>query len=287
MRVAHLILVHAYPKMLERLVNRLQYPDADIYIQLDKKADIRQFKNLQYNDNVFFVENRVKTEWGNYSIVEATLAGFKHILDTQIPYSHINLLSGQDYPLRPLVEFHAFLAKNLDRSFMHSLSLAGDEWEDGKDRLVKYSLGDYRFKGKYILQAIANRVLPPRKVPGGIMLYGRSQWITVTPECALYTINYIAHNRKVKRYLRMTWAVDELFFQSILMNSPLKNKLINDNLRYIEQFGANRPVIFKACDLEKLKASGKFFARKFEDEIDTEIYDLLDVEIDFKKEQLF
>jgi hypothetical protein len=284
MRVAHLILVHAYPKMLERLVNRLQYPDADIYIQLDKKADIKQFKNLQYKGNVVFVENRIKTEWGNYSIVEATLTGFRHILDTQIPYSHINLLSGQDYPLRPIQEFHAFLAENLDRSFMHSLSLAGDEWQDGKQRLVKYSLGDYGFKGRYILQSIANWILPPRKVPGGIMPYGRSQWITITPECARYAINYIANNPKVKQYLRMTWAVDELFFQTILMNSPLKDKLRNDNLRYIEQYGAYRPVIFTAYDLEKLRASGKFFARKFDDEIDTEIFDLLDVEIDFKNE---
>ncbi|MGZ3756383.1 MAG: beta-1,6-N-acetylglucosaminyltransferase [Mucilaginibacter sp.] len=287
MRIAHLILVHAYPKMLERLVSRLRYAEADIYIQLDAKADIKQFESLQYNCNVVFVENRVKTEWGNYSIVEATLAGFKHILNTQIPYSHINLLSGQDYPLRPIAEFHAFLAENSDRSFMHSLSLAGDEWEDGKDRLVKYSLGDYGFKGRYILQAIVNRILPPRKVPEGIMPYGRSQWITITPECARYVISYIATNPRVKKYLRMTWAVDELFFQTILMNSPLKDKLINNNLRYIEQFGANRPVIFTAGDLEKLRASGKFFARKFDDEIDTEIYDLLDAEIGFRKHEVF
>ena len=32
----------------------------------------------------------------------------------------------------------------------------------------------------------------------------------------------------------MTWGVDELVFQTVLLNSPLKDKVINNHLRYIK-----------------------------------------------------
>ncbi len=281
MKIAHLILAYNYPVMLERLVRRLQHEEADIYIQLDKKAPIENFAHLENINNVCFVKNRIKTEWGDYSIIEATIAGFNSILESGIAYSHINLLSEQDYPLRPINQFHEFLSANTDKTFMHSLSIADDEWEDGKVRLLKYSLGDYNIPGKYTLQVIANRFLPNRKIPGNLKPYGRSQWITITPECARYAIDYIKTKPKLKRFFRMTWAVDEVFFQIILVNSALNDKLVNDNLRHIEQYGANRPKIFTINDAGTLITSGKFFARKFDDNVDTAIYDRLDAEIGY------
>jgi hypothetical protein len=276
MKVAHLILAHAYPQMLERLVKKLLHPSADIYIQLDKKTDMLAFAHLATIENVQFVDKRIKTEWGDYSLVEATLTGFKYILDTGLTYSHINLLSGQDYPIRPLDEFHDFLVRNLDTSFIKAVDLRGDEWPDGKDRLIKYSLGDYRLPGKYKWQTLANKFLPRRQLPASLIPYGRSQWLTITPECAQYAIGVIQNDAALRRYFRMTWAVDEIFFQTILFNSPLKEKLINDNLRYIEQFGAKRPNIFTLKDAPKLIASGCFFARKFDDEADMLVYEALD-----------
>jgi hypothetical protein len=276
MKLAHLILAHKNPVMIERLVRRLHHQDADVYIQLDLKANIDDYKHLEAIGHVWFVGNRVKTEWGNYSIIQATINGFQHILQTGIAYSHINLLSGQDYPLKPIEEIQQFLFANTGKTFMHSLSIDDNEWPDGKLRIAKYSLGDYNIPGKYRLNSLLNALLPPRKPPYGLKPYGRSQWLTITPECAQYCIDYIKTKPRLRRFFRMTWAVDEVYFQTILENSPLRHKIVNDNLRYIEQEGPNRPNIFTLADGKKLLASGKLFARKFDTEVDEAIFDYLD-----------
>jgi hypothetical protein len=276
MRLAHLILAHHKAQQLERLVKRLNHTDADIYIQLDKKANYQDFKFIADNNNVWFVDKRIKTGWGDYSIIEATLAGMQYILDSGKEYSHINLMSGQDYPLRPNEEIHKFLFANPRKSFIHSLSIADDEWPDGKVRITKYSLGDTSLPGKYRLQTLVNLVFRKRKIPYGLKPYGRSQWMTITPEAVRYTIDYLKIKPKLKLFFKLTWAVDEIFFQTILFNSPLKGKMVNDNLRYIDMHGANRPTIFTIAHADELLGSGKFYARKFDTDVDSSILDHLD-----------
>src|SRR5471030_579261 len=111
MKLAHLILAHNEPKQLERLVTRLAHPDATVYIHLDKKTDIIPFAHLKEYENVVFVKDRVKVYWGTYNIVDATLNGFKEIISSGHRYDHINLLSGQDYPLKSQQHIHDFLSQ--------------------------------------------------------------------------------------------------------------------------------------------------------------------------------
>jgi len=262
--------------MLQRLIQSLHNADADIYIQLDAKANIQDFAQLETMGNVWFVKQRVTTGWGNYSIIQATLNGFNYILQTGKNYSHLNLLSGQDYPIKPIAQIQQFLFANADKTFLSSFSIADGEWLHGNTRIAKYSFGDYNFPGKYQLQNIINKLLPNRKPPYHLKPYGRSQWLTITPECAEYAINYLAARPRLKHFFRMTWAVDEVFFQTILENSPLKDTLVNDNLRYIDQDGGNRPTIFTIANADMLMASEKLFARKFDLDVDKEIYDYLD-----------
>ena len=66
-----------------------------------------------------------------------------------------------------------------------------------------------------------------------------------------------------------------MFFHTILLNSPFKHEIVNDNKRYID-FDDSHPTILTAKDYEKLKRSGKLFARKFEPKVDKEILDKLD-----------
>ena len=279
MRTAYLILAHKDPELLERLVNKLSNADADIYIQLDNKANINEFSSLSNIKNTFFIDKRIDTVWGNYSIIEATLNGFKQILSTGKSYTHINLLSGQDYPLKPVTEIQKFLFANSDKTFMHLLSINDNEWLQGKERIIRYSFGDFKLPGKYGFQRLANNILPKRRLPLKLKAYGGSQWLSITPECALYAINFLKKNPKLKRFFRATWAIDEIFFQTILMNSPLKGKLVNDSLRFIEQYGNSRPTIFTINDAGRLLNSGKFFARKFDRDVDTQILDQLDAAI--------
>jgi hypothetical protein len=74
----------------------------------------------------------------------------------------------------------------------------------------------------------------------------------------------------------MTWAVDEVFFQTILCNSPLKDTIVNDNLRYIALQPDFRPVVYTMSDAPTLASCGKFYARKFDLNKDAAIFDYLD-----------
>jgi hypothetical protein len=74
---------------------------------------------------------------------------------------------------------------------------------------------------------------------------------------------------------------DEIFFQTIILNSSFARRAVNDNLRYIEwkDPDAGSPAILRKSDFQKLASSSKLFARKFDMTVDTEVLDFIDREI--------
>jgi len=176
MRLAHLILAHGNPSQLERLVKRLMCTHTDIYIHLDGKSNIDEFVQLERLDNVFFIKNRTVITWANYSMVKATLDSFEEILKRGIVYSHLNLLSGQDYPLKSAAAIQRFFLANADKSYMRSRQVE-EEWQESMSRFDLYSLGEYNFPFKFALQSLLNRFLPKKKLPMGLKPYGFSQWL--------------------------------------------------------------------------------------------------------------
>ncbi|TSJ40757.1 glycosyl transferase [Mucilaginibacter corticis] len=283
MRLAHLILAHGSKSQLERLVKRLVYPNTDIYIHLDAKSDMAEFADLEKLDGVSFIKKRTGIKWGDYSMVTATLISFEEILKSGNEYSHINLLSGQDYPLKSAATIQKFLFANTGKSFIKHLSIF-DEWQESKSRITMYNLGDYNFPLKFKIQDFLNKFLPDRKMPLGLKPYGFSQWITITPECVAYSLDYLKKHRAARRSFRLIWAVDEIIFQTILMNSPLKDKVVNDHLRYIKfKRGASRPNTLTMADAKLLVDSGKFYARKFDPNVDSEILNYLDAAAEKEK----
>jgi hypothetical protein len=276
MKLAHLILAHNRPKQLERLVSRLQHPNADVYVHLDAKTDIKDFEYLQKTCSVIFVTKRSKVCWGTYSLVQATLDGMQQIIQSGVVYSHINLLSAQDYPLQSAEYIHHFFSNHIGRSFMDSPKI-GEEWKDGVYRVENYNFGDYKFPGHYLLQYMVNVSRIKKKMPHHMVPYGRSQWLTLTPECAAYVLNYLQVFPQVKRYFRMSFAPDEFIFQTILNNSGLRHTLVNDNLRYIDFPAGNlHPVTLTTANAVALATCGKLYARKFNADADPFILNYLD-----------
>ena len=70
-------------------------------------------------------------------------------------------------------------------------------------------------------------------------------------------------------------------FQTIIMNSPFKDKVVNDNLRYIVWPSAfdSSPINVVKSDFPKLKTSPQLFARKFDMTMDCEVMDMIDQQI--------
>ena len=263
MKIAHLILAHNHPLQLERLINKISSENSDIYIHLDKKTNFREFKYLSKINNVFFINKRISINWGGYSMLEATFKSFEEILATNKLYSHINLLSGQDYPIRNINFFENYLFENLENSYINYRSI-NNEWKIAGNRFTKYFLSDYKFPGSWRIELLINKILPKRKIPNNLEPYGFSQWIVITPKCVIYVLNFIKENKRIRDFFKLSFAPDETLIHTILLNSDLKNNIINDNLRYIE-FDEKKlhPEILTIKDADKIMSSGKFFARKF------------------------
>ena len=274
MKIAHLILVHQNPLQLQRLIKRLTHDNANFYIHVDSKTEISSFLFLA-SQNVKFISKRVSVQWGAYSMVQATVNGLAEIL-LDDKYDYINLMSGQDYPLKPTAAIHHFFEQNPNKAFMHSLSVE-NEWQEAIPRLTRYHLANFNFSGKYTLENWLNKWLPARKMPNNLIAVGRSQWFTISSQHAEYIITYLRKNRNVKRYFEFTWGSDEFVFQTVLFNSIYQKDMVNDNLRYIDWSEGNySPKMLTINDLMVLINSGRLFARKFNETLDSDILNELD-----------
>lgn len=280
MKLAHLILAHSQPRQLERMVRNLQHDDADIYIHLDKKTDTAPFQHLAQIKNVYFIKNTVKVYWGTYNIVKATFNSFKEILDSGRDYGYLNLLSGQDYPLKPQQELHDFLNANPGKAFMNYL-LFDTEWQEALPRVRFYHFNNFRLPGHFILQELVNKLFGARTMPHDMIPVGRSQWFTISMECVKYICDYWHNTPKLRHFIKLTWGPDEFIFQTILYNSPYREAMVKNDLRYIDWSGGGvSPKTLTIEDVEAIKASGQFFARKFDITKDEAILDAIDNQMD-------
>lgn len=282
MRIAHIIIAHTNPNQLSRLINRLQHSDADFYLHIDLKVDIAAFKSLLDIPNVTFIKNRINCNWGGNSLFIGIISALKEVLSLTQNYDYINLLSGQDYPLVPPGEFHDYLKKNAGISFISYETAVGSAWlKEVAHRYEKYHLTDLNFKWKYTLQKIMNAVLPLKKFPVKGQFYGgnKATWWTVTTAAARYVTEQLQQSEKLTRSLKYSWGTDEFVFSSLLMNSPFKGQVLNNNLRYIDWSERKvNPKLLSIADFESLKQSGMMFARKFDMLKDPEILDKIDQE---------
>lgn len=273
--IAHLILVHSKPEQLRRLVNKLIYKDDVVFIHVDLKSDLSVFEAaLRNTTNIFFVQSRVDIKWGSYEMVEATINGFKEIISSGLNVDFVNLLSGQDYPLKSMLEFHKFLSENQGRAFMHCLNIE-NEWTEALFRIKEYTFNNWNFPGHYRLQQLINFVLPERKMPDGMIAVGRSQWFTISLKHVIFLVNRLELNPSLVRFFKRTWAPDEFIFQTLLFNSSFKEDIIGENLRYIDwSEGKENPKLLTTEDFNKMISSGNFFARKFKE--NDPVLDLID-----------
>ncbi|MGI4738390.1 MAG: beta-1,6-N-acetylglucosaminyltransferase [Janthinobacterium lividum] len=280
MTIAHLILAHKAPAQLERLVQALTYQQDRVFIHLDLKTDYQPFAKLALLPNVQFIRHRIDVKWGGYSLTQAALEGMREILGTSVKYDFINLLSGEDYPIKPPAVIHEYLVLYPGSSFMAYHVDSAVWWQHNQKRLTQYHLTNFRFHGQYFVQRVLNRLLPARKARPFPILNGDNAggWYTISPECAAYLIDFLDNNARLRRFARFTWGSDEFLLHSILLNSPMAATIINNNLRYIDwSGGGSSPKTLTCADLPALLSSCQLYARKFNLDQDSSVIDQLDL----------
>lgn len=290
MRIAHIIIAHKNPLQLVRLVKHLQHPHSDIYIHLDKKTDMAFFQTVSLLSNVTFINQRIRVNWGGNSTLMAMINSTLEVIRTNPSYGFINLLSGQDYPLKSAQQIYEFLLKNSGYNFISYDECKKSVWlQAAAARYKKYHFTDLQIKGKYLLQDITNWLLPSRKLPESLQLHGsaKSAWWTISGDCARYIAGEISSNKKLSRFLKFCWGTDEFAIATLIMNSEFRHKTINNNLRYIDWSEGNpHPKLLTIEDIPKLDQSSALFARKFDQNIDSGVLDYLDLKLQGTKKTL-
>lgn len=280
MRIAHIIIAHKNPLQLERLLKKMQHPGFDFYIHIDKKIDIKQFEYLAEIEGVKFIQKRVVCNWGGYSTLRAMINSLTEVLDSGTAYRYYNLLSAQDYPIKTNDEIYKFFLDNKEKSFIfYETRHESDWWTGAVDRFQKYHFTDFNFTGRSALEKVINNILPKRKFPTDMELYGgsKSSWWSLNHEAASYVANYLKRGNDLDAFLKFCWGTDEFVIPTVLLNSPFKENIVNNNLRYIDfPKGKANPRILGMEDMSKLIESSMLFARKFDMDINAEVLDKID-----------
>lgn len=276
MKTALLIHVHTNPNQVQRLVSRLRHVDVDIYVNVDAKVDIKEFEDKV--SDVTFIRNRVEVKWGRFSQVQQILNSFTEITQSGKAYSHILFISGQDYPIKPVDEIVNFLRNNKQKSFIDYHELGNDKWSNLMKKRYEYwfFLNENDIRNNKFVRKGLKALGFKRKYPFSTVYYG-SCWFCLNMETVNYLLNFTEKNTETVDFFKHSGCSDELYIQSVLLNSPLKENFVNEIYRYFDWSAAGKsPKILTIKDYASIEKSNAWFARKLDLNVDPFLFDKLD-----------
>lgn len=282
MRIAILIQCHKNPKQINLLLERLNHPDIDCYLHIDKKADFAD--KIIHRENVFVLpdEQRVSVEWAQISQVTATL----NLLNTAVAsarggYDYYWLISGQDWPLRSVEEIVEFFMQHNGENFIQYWSSKnfGKHIQNNFDKRNQIYFPEWII-GRKLWQKVLKRGWV--EISGGynrtwrlfqrkqleVDFYFGSSWWALKRATIDWIMQYITTHPEYYKFYENATCPDESFFQTLVMISPYADKK-QDYLTYLHfSEGANSPDILRASDFPQAKESGCLVMRKVDMDVD-------------------
>lgn len=283
MTAAFVILAHRKPEQVARLANRLA-PN-HVFVHVDSKVDdslyIEFCRVLENLPHVKLIK-RHRSAWASWGIVEAVLEGLKAALN-QVGWTHVMVISGQDYPLMSSTQMEDFFNKYIGKSFVAHWHLPSALWgKDGGMYRVRY--WHVPFKGRRVFIPI------PRRQPRGIKHVGGSMFSCLSREMANEVLSFTEREPEITNFYKHVWIPDELFISTVVLTLAYKDSVIGENLSYIRWSnpGSPHPDELKVEDAPELISAGKdgssvggygrrkLFARKIYIENQSQLLDALD-----------
>ena len=303
MTVLYFIQSHKNPSQIYRLIAKLeQSPDALILLSHDFSSCDLDLKQLARFPKVKLIKRNRSARRGDDSVLQIYLDAVNWVYEHDYNFDWFVCLSGQDYPIRPIAEIEAFLARTEYDGLIRHWEILSD------DSLLGKAAGHKRFFARYITlpqwskwwlrkMCYVEPFIPALKVQwrfaaiglearatpfnDQFKCYGGWYWNTLSKKCLDYLRNYLQEHPQVWQYYRQTLAPEESLPATVLVNSKQFN-LCNDSLRYLK-FPASLGGYARSltvADYPELVRSQAHFARKLDLESDSEIFDLLDKLID-------
>lgn len=271
MKLAYLIMVHKNLDQFKRLFMAIYVETNTYIIHVDKKSDIDFYTEIEAFVGKFkntHMMKRFNCRWGGYSMVQIELDAMKIALDIDLAWQYFINLSGQCFPLTSQNKIMEFLSTAGESNFIDIFDpLNNGRWRDPLYRVTDIHI---EFRDRVFHTPLK------RKFMKDTHWYAGSQWFMVTREFCKYAVS--GETRKFRNFFRFAHIPDESFFQTVIMNSNFREKVINDNKRIIE-WGNKAVKIWTYDDYQYLLDEGAFFARKFDITKDNRIIDKLEAHL--------
>ena len=305
---AVLIMCHKNPEQVNRLIDKCLCKNTKVFLHCDSKmGDVCCFER----EGVYLTDRRIHGELDTRSLVDIAMLMIQKAKQVEteenIHFDYYLLLSGQDYLIKPMRWINEQLKKAYPTPFIDCTPYSTDNWLYHKFCSSKRLLGFNKWVSGHIpkksalypVRALLRIVgvvwkkalsvfhITDRHKLKGVDLYGGSAW-WILPDKA---IDYLFNNFKseLSEKLLATFTPEETYFQTMLMQSPLKELVAVNPTDMVAQncktwayfFDENKsfkghPYIFTKDEYQKLITSDRWIARKFDITVCSEIFDLLD-----------
>lgn len=282
MKSAYLISAYTDAPHLLRLVRALG-PEAECFVHVDARADIRPFRALPFGGRVHFIERRHAVIWGDITQVRYQRDLLQASLSCGREFDRLFLLSGQDYPLWSPQELDVFYARQPRREDICGIDLASQRAEVVREYLVYRPqawlplLGHgtnlkLRILLRKLLHAAGLRKRLTFKVGGEeVRVCKGSDYWSVTPRLARWMLDELERRPEYMRYFSTMFVPSELIWQTLAFRSPYAaNALLKTGdyttladltpLHYIYYHPLIK--VLTEADWETVRRSGKPFCRK-------------------------
>jgi hypothetical protein len=295
-RIVYLVVSHRNPAQVLRLVAALKEgPAAEVVVRHDERRSQLDPAALERAGGRS-LRDGIDVEWGHHSHLRMLLGAIGRVR-TELDPDWLVVISGQDYPLRPMAEIEARLAAAGEDAFL------GNPWRLQTDSPPAAPADEFFRRYAYWharVPAVTPR--PPRRLQplaylrelpsGGKPLLGirrprlpfdpanpcwvSADWPLLGRRAIEVLVRAARHDGSLLRHYRHAFAGSESFLATVLMNEPGLT-VSGDDRRFV-RFApdAPNPDLLTSADLEQLLESGAHFARKFDAGTDAAVLDALD-----------
>lgn len=271
MKLGFIILAHNQPDAVRHLVGILAGAGHTVVIHFDKKAPAAQHDAVrsleQAHPGQVHVVSQVHCVWGEWSLVEAVLVALREFERMPEKPEYIHLMSGADFPIRPIADLEEFLRRNPDKDFIECCDISQRRWVKGG-----LSLERFRFffpvnfrtsRGTFDRLVRWHRKLKiRRKIPLGMTPHMGSQWWTLRWDTCARILDFLKKNPPVIRYFRSTWIPDESFFQTVLAHLVPRREIADLQLILHHLTPTGRPYVVYPDHIHLIRKLPHFFVRK-------------------------
>lgn len=297
MNIAYLISAHTDAPQLARLIRAL-HADAEFFVHIDKKSDIRPFQKLIHEGNVHFIEHRIDVRWGTLIEVEYQMELIRAAINHPRRFDHIFFLSGMDYPLWSNERITQWLQEQGEHETLQGICMDTEYIQGQQRELYTRRRPLFRLFGNQWnqrLSILCRKALSTLGVRKRLSfnvghdtwhLYKGSAWWCISESLARYVLETYQQCPEVKRYFRDSFGQAETVIQTIAFNSSVwapKCILTHGEYPGLDALTPLHYIVYEpvikvmdASDLPALMQSGRMFARKFRSGVSDEVMALLD-----------